>query len=238
MTMTRLFGFGKGQPKSVQPVLEALEHKRIAVKLEIEGTDFRYSTTLAVKRNLLVFAKPLGLGKALRKGGYVRFKVPESDNLEVRAQVVTPDFSTTNGAHVFLCPVPQNFVQGAHRSAERYNTARYNNLYVSTWDGNNQLHTENRFRVVDLSLSGCKLFTDKDNAKVTFPIGEPVAPAVMHLGSRLKVDLESLTPRVHQPSAIGCEFVVGQEVLNLKYFRHLIVSLDRSEGHRLKTVTI
>ncbi|MBI3993488.1 MAG: hypothetical protein HY342_09455 [Candidatus Lambdaproteobacteria bacterium] len=236
--MARLLGFGKRQPKSVLRALEALEHGRTPVKLEIEGTDYRYTTTLAVKRDLLVFAKPLGLGKVIQKGGYIRFRLPDSDNLEVRAQVSTPEFSTPNGISVFLCPVPKEFVRGAHRGAERFNTARYNNLYVSTWDGNNQETAVHRHRIIDLSVSGCKLVHRKGSAKVNFPIGEPIAPAVMHLGNRLKIELASLTPRVHQPSAIGCEFVVEPEGLNLKYFRHLIVSLERSEATRLKVVTV
>ena len=238
MTMARLLGFGKRQPKSVVRVLENLERKRTPVKLEIENTDFRYTTTLAVKRNLLVFAKPLGLGKAIHKGAFVRFRVPEADNLEVRAQVATPDFSVANGASVFLCAVPQKFVEGVHRGAERYNTARYNNLYVSTWDGNDPENVENRHRIIDLSMTGCKLFSRNGSPKVNFPIGEPIAPAVLHLGNRLKVELESLTPRVHQRNAIGSEFVIGQEGLNMKYFRHLMVSLERSETNRLKAVTI
>ncbi len=236
--MASLLAFVKKRSKPVLRALEHLDRKRIPVKLEIEHTDYRYTTTLAVRRNLLVFAKPIGLGKAIRKGVFVRFRVPDAAQAEVRAQVVTPDFSLANGATVFLCNIPDDYVAGARREAERYNTARYNNLLLATWGLNDTANEPDRHRIVDLSNSGCKIYCTGSEAKILFSVGEAIQPAELLLGNRLKVQLETVWPRVHYASAVGCEFKVSPEGLNLKYFAHLILSLERGEARRLKAVTL
>lgn len=236
--MAGLLGFLKRPPRKVLKAVEALSRDRIPVKIEIENSDFRYTTVIAVRRGMLVVAKPIGLGKAIGKGVFVRFKLPEWESVEVRAQVITPNFSIANGVSVFLCELPKQFVEGVVRVSARYNTAKYNNLLLTTGDMDDTDDFTKRYRVINLSATGCRIFCRKQDSRHTFPVGESIAPTVLHLGNRIKVELETLTPRVIQRTSVGLEFTVSEEGLNMKYFDHLMVSLERSESSRLKEITM
>ena len=70
---------------------------------------FIFRSVLAVKKGVVVVAKPDGLGKYLEKKGFVRFSLPNEEGRDLRLEVISPHFNLTSGNSVFLCKLPEEF---------------------------------------------------------------------------------------------------------------------------------
>jgi PilZ domain len=215
--------------KEILSALSVLDKHRVPVRMEIENTSIHFNTRISVKSATVIVAKPLNLKEGLAKGGTVRFKMPDSEGRELRMEVLTPHFNLTNGNPVFLCKIPTGYAQSNQRGAMRFNTSRFTNVTLSLGD-----HPE-KYRVVDLSVGGCKIFLTSKEAKERFTVGVPMHGARIDLGDKASVHLKAVIPRNLRGQALGCQFDVSDEGASRKYLQHLIESLEKSELERYRT---
>jgi hypothetical protein len=226
--MNLLSSQGK-EDKEILASLNLLDKHRVPVRMEIENTSIHFNTRISVKSATVIVAKPLNLKEGLAKGGTVRFKVPDSEGREMRMEVLTPHFNLTNGNPVFLCKIPTSFAQSNQRGATRFNTSRFTNVALVL--GN---HPE-KYRIVDLSAGGCKVFISSKEAKELFRVGVPIHGARIDLGQKAAVHLKALVPRSLRGQAVGCQFEVSEEGASRKYLLHLMQSLEKAELERYRT---
>ncbi len=223
-----LRGFG-GSAKELLEELGRLEKDRAVIRVEIEGSAVHFKSRLSIKKDTVVVAKPIGLREGLIAGGFVRFKLPENLEREVRLEILTPHFNLASGNAVFLCRLPVSGPSPAKRKGERYNVSHFANV---------QLVISNRgreFRVVDVSLTGCKVLTTPAEATTYFPINREMVQVHIQVGSKAKVELDQMIPRSHHGAAVGCEFTVKGDGPSQVYLTHLIKSLEKAETERLRT---
>ena len=103
---------------------------------------------------------------------------------------------------------------------------------------NVQLVIANRareFRVVDVSLTGCKVLTTPLEAQTYFPLNRELGQVHIQVGSKAKVELNTVIARSHHGASVGCEFSVKGEGPSQVYLSHLIKSLEKAETERLRT---
>src|SRR5689334_22792729 len=117
-----LKGFG-GSAKELLDELGRLENSRAVIRVEIEGNSVHFSSRLSVKKDTVVIAKPIGLREGLETGAYIRFRLPDNPDREVRLEVLTPHFNLSGGNAVFLCRLPTQGPAPAKRKADRYNVS-------------------------------------------------------------------------------------------------------------------
>jgi len=228
--MTEFFkalGLGpKGEEQEVANVLRSLDRRKSPLLMEIEQSHVHFRSVLAIKKGVIVVAKPTGIGANLKKDAFVRFSVPESPGRDIRMQILSPHFNLTSGNAVFICKMPTVFVEGTKRNATRFNTSRFNNLHVTFPEKNIQ------FRIIDLSVNGVKLFV-QGKAEQTFAIGYTITPVRINI-SKFSADLDGLIPRVQKGASIGCEILVTSNSPARKYIDHLIKALQKQEEETLK----
>jgi hypothetical protein len=223
-----LRGFG-GSAKELLDQLSRLESERAVIRVEIEGSSVHFNSRLSMKKDTVVIAKPIGLRDGLEAGGFVRFKMPDDPSREVRLEVVTPHFNLSSGNAVFLCRLPTQGAAPAKRKADRYNVSHFANVVLV-------INTRAReFRVVDVSLTGCKVLTTPLEAQTYFPLNREMAQVHIQVGSKAKVELSTVVARSHLGASVGCEFSVKGDGPSQVYLSHLIKSLEKAETERLRT---
>ena len=232
--MTEFFkalGLGpKSEEKEVAEALRALDHHKTPLLMEIEQSHIHFRSVLAVKKSVVVVAKPAGIASHLKKESVVRFSLPEEPGKDIRMQVLSPNFNLTSGSAVFICKMPTSFAEGTKRAATRFNTSRFNNLHLVLPEKSEQ------FRIIDLSLNGVKVFA-QGKIEETFPIGRKISP-VRIIISKVSADLDGVIPRVHKGTSIGCEIVIRENSSARKYIDHLIKSLQKQEEESLQATEV
>ncbi len=198
------------------------------MRLEIEGENIHFFTIFSIKRNLVVVAKPPGLRKGLKRDGTVRFRIPDEVENEIRMEIAVPHFNLLSGDYAFLCDIPKNFAEKSKRKSERYNTSRFNNLHLVIPD------ILQRFRIVDMSDSGCKIYAVGTNIKELLEEDKNYAPARISVGNKVEIDLDSAIPRSFNGKTVGFKFDVSAEGSARKYLQHFIQSLETAEINNLK----
>jgi PilZ domain len=224
-----LLGSQGKEDKEILTSLTTLDKHKVPVRMEVENSSIHFNTRISVKSGTVIVAKPLNLKEGLAKGGTVRFKIPDSEGRELRMEVVTPHFNLTSGNPVFLCKIPSGYAASNQRGALRFNTSRFTNVTLSLDN-----HPE-KYRVVDLSAGGCKVFLTSKESKERFAVGVPIHGARIDLGNKASVHLKAVIPRNLRGQAVGCQFEVSDEGGSRKYLAHLIESLEKAELERYRT---
>ncbi|MDH5751211.1 MAG: hypothetical protein OEZ59_02180 [Deltaproteobacteria bacterium] len=226
-----LFNVLKGNldKKQVMSHLVRLDKNKTSLKVQIDNSHIRFNSMLIIRGDTIVIARPAGIKKDLKKGSYIRFHVPDHDDLQVQLEVATPNFNLTNGTPVFLCKVPDSQTKTNHkRTNDRYNTRRFTNLALvipeKHW----------AYRVLDLSLNGCNVLSKSGVPEEEFPNGTTYTDCYLRLGKNVRIQLDTLHPRSHRIQTVGMEFRVNQEGLHIKYLQHLLSSLEEREQEKYK----
>lgn len=218
----------RGEEQAIAAMLSRLEKDKQLVRVEIENTLTRFSSLLLHRKQTIVIAKPYGLNR-LEKGSFIRFRLPGDSERSLRLEVITPHFTLTNGTPVFLCARPSSFAEDGHnRSSDRFNTSRFTNVNLVVPE------LKWKFRVLDLSHAGARVYSKSKNLELDFPIGQRFTGAYIQLGKHVKVRLDYLTPRSHRYPAVGLEFSVTEEGSDHLYFAHLLENLEKHEKKALK----
>lgn len=227
----RAIGLGsKSQDKEIELALKKLDREKTPLLMEIEGSHVHFRSVLAVKQDMIIVAKPGGLGQHLKKDSVVRFSIPEEPEKDLRLTVMNAHFNLTSGNAVFICKAPHSFTEGSKRKATRFNTSRFNNLHLSIPS------LSYRFRIVDLSIGGLKIYV-QEKIMERFPIGKPIAPVTIQI-SKHSADIGSVVPRVHSGNTVGCEIQITANDTARKYISHLINSLQKTEQDKLQSAEL
>ena len=218
----------RSEVKEVLAEIRRIDRLKTPILMEIEQSHVHFRSVLAVKKGVVVVAKPDGLTSHLKKDNVVRFAVPGEEGRDLRLEVISPHFNLTSGNSVFLCKIPEQFAEGAKRKAVRFNTSRFKNLQMFLPS------LETQFRIVDLSSHGCKIYVTNINVEAVFPLGVPISPARINI-SKFSTDLDAVIPRVHVSKAVGFEMTYPPGGAARKYVEHLLTSLLKSEEPRLSS---
>lgn len=222
-TLTKLLKISDSDEKAVKKIMLRLEANKTPVRVEIEGKNIHFYTVFSMKRNLVVAAKPQGLQKELTRDGTVRFRVPDEEDKEIRLDISVPHFNLLSGSYVFLCTIPKQFAEQSKRGADRFNTSRFNNLFLVI------PHVRKRFRIVDMSRSGCKIFTNHKINRVQFQLGETIEKAYIEVGGKVDIQLESAIARARDGTTVGFQVQISEADNSAKYMAHFIKSLETAE---------
>ena len=218
---------GKSEEKAVQSTLAQLDRQKTIVRLEIEKTQTRFNTVLAMRKGAVVVAKPNGIDQFLKAGTMVRFKVP-GEKHDIRMEISTPHLNLGNGSPVFLCTAPTRFSATSHRGSERFSTKRFSNV---------SLHIDSlgsKFSIEDLSESGCRIKTNHTKPQVQFPLSENIQGAFIQLGNKARIDLTQVTPRSYQGQNVGLEFQIRSDGPHRKLLGSMVDSLARQQREMLR----
>ncbi len=230
--LSNLLKLPGSEEREVNKVLRQAEKYKTPVRIEIENSNVRFYSILSIKRGLVVVAKPPGLKGGVSREGFVRFRVPDSEDKEIRMEVTVPHFNLLSGGYVFLCRLPKEFAESSKRNSERYNTSRFNNLHLFIPE------MKVRYRIIDISSTGCKVFTEKSNPKSLFEVGKPLSPASISVGDKVEIDLASAIPRSHHRNTVGFELRVDGGGSSGKYLSHFLKSLETAETTRLRVDSV
>lgn len=226
--LSNLFsGRHKGDP-AVRNALARLDREKAPIRLEVEGANLRFYTRLSLRNDMVVVVKPPGLRQGVDKGTRVRFQVPGGSGLELRMEVTAPHFNLSSGAAVFLCRIPDGFVEGPRRKAARFDTTRFSNIRLTL-----PVHPQ-PFRVVNVSEGGVKIHLGSQEAARLLHVDKPIPGGTLQLGERMRVDLASVVPRNRSGITLGCEMRVAPEGPSMKVLHHLLASLERAEAEQLR----
>lgn len=209
-------------------ILKRLGLARTPVRLEVEGTEASFFTVLAVRTGMVVLSKPTDLPEGLlTQGGWVRFVIPEGGREVVRMRISNPNFRRSRGDYVFLCDMPEQFSGQSKRESDRYNTSRFNNLYL-------QLpQAQEPFRIIDISRTGCKIYIGGE--ELPEELGAELQSCKVMVGSKkVEIGLDACFLRVVHPPIAGFEWKVSSQGPALKFLAHLLKSLYDAEFGRLK----
>lgn len=188
----------------------------------------RFTTVLMMRNNTVVVAKPNTQMPGLDRGTFMRLSVPNDGDRQLRLEVVTPHLNMRDGTPVFVCKVPERFVeQQTRRKADRYETSRFTNLRLSLAEHRWQ------YRVLDVSASGCKVVPRDTKPQREFPPGHRFNKGSLVVGD-LRIPLEYVVPRSYQGNAVGVEFTVSPPESNQRQLQTLIDALRRKEVERLR----
>jgi len=217
-----------GGRNNIQKTMKGLERNRSPVRLEVEQTEVSFYTVLSLRPKVVVLARPPDLEDGvLKKGGFVRFIVPDASKNVVRMQVIAPNYKRERGDAVIVCQIPEEFAEKSKRGADRFNTSRFKNLKLIV------PQVERDFRIVDMSYTGCKVFVEEFEEWETLKSGTGMRFTKIAIGEKAEIELDMLTPRVINPPTIAFTWEVHHGE-SAKWLAHMINSLHRAEMGRLK----
>ncbi len=215
--------------KAVLRTLKQLERHRKAVRLEVEQSEVSFYTVLSLRPKVLVLARPADLEPGvLQRGSTVRFIVPDANRNVVRMRVIEPEYRRERGDPVVVCEIPDGFAEKSRRGADRFNTSRFKNLKLVV----PQLEAE--FRIIDMSMSGCKVFVEDFDDWKTLEAGTSMRFTKVAIGDKVEIELDLLTPRVVKPPTVAFAWEASQKGDSAKYLAHMIKSLHKTELGRLR----
>ena len=212
-----------------QPALEylrKLEEKRTPIRLEMDHSNTSFYTLLMLRNGRVIIAKPPGSVRGLSKGATVRFRIPFDSSKEILLTVTDPHFTLLGGNPVFLCQIPDGNAEPTIRSAERYNTTKFGNLFLLIPE------LQQRFRVIDISYSGCKVLAEAVEKREL--LGFKKTPGRISVEEKFVIEYDAVIPRFHSPPKIGFQLSVAKQPPSKDRLTHLLDSLHKGELSRLK----
>jgi hypothetical protein len=223
-----LFDFFEG--RVVARELETLHREQKPVRVEIENRGVRFKTLITLRKDVVAVARPLGFKWELPAGTVLRVRVPGARR-EVRLRIANPDFRLPNGRSFFVCPMPKEFAAKSPRESERYSTMRFKNLDLMVPAMGSQ------FRILDLSLNGCRIDMGQQNLEAIWNLGEGVGPAEVRVGGDIRIPLAGIVPRVVKEGTLGLEFQIESGSKTVDYLAKLVKWLDKQEDRLSRVVT-
>jgi hypothetical protein len=220
--MFKFLGGVAREQKELWDMLEHLSLSKAPIRVEIENSLERFTSHLALSKGAVVITRPSAPTLELTAGSHVRARLPGKERRELRLQVVVSRMKLGE-ATAFVCKPTRRQVP-SRRADDRYNVRRYKNLRLGL-DGE-------RFRIVDISVSGCKLILASTQSRQLLPLGEDLRSADLTVGSRVTMHLELLIPRSRNGRLVGCEFEISRDGVSDKTLERLITSLDKKEKDR------
>lgn len=218
-----IFSPSAWEARAVVKAIEQLHREQSPVRIEIERLGVRFKTFITLRKDMVAISRPMGFKPDLPVGSVLRLRVPGRLGKELRFEVLNPDFRLPNGRGFFICPMPKGFAQKSPRATERYSTGRFTNLELA-FPG---LGTA--YRMLDLSMTGCRIDSGQEQLGQIWTLGEPVQPAIIQVGAGIRIPLEAVVPRLIKAGMIGLEFVLPPDGKSAAHLDKLVKWLDKRE---------
>lgn len=215
--------------RQVQRLLKRLADGRTPVVVEVEHYNLRFTTVLALRRGIVLVARPKRLKGLLRKAGVLRLVDPEDPKRFIRMEIVQPAFIMSNGSVVTLCQTASEELEQDKRHSPRYNTSYIKNLslVVSNFG--------KRYRIMDLSEQGCKVMLNSDPELDPLAMGRTDDWKARIVVGALSIDLAKLLPRSVSDRSVGCMFQVAHNGDGTKRLNRLLDLVQQQAQSRLQT---
>jgi len=200
--------------------LTMLQRSRTPVQVEIERSLLRFKSLLTLRDKAVVIAKPPEFQDALKYGDHVRIRWSGGGRHEMRLEVALPHVNLPNGYAGFICKVLEGAAQ-PRRDHERYDVSRFSNLRIELGGG--------LFRVLDLSLTGCRLALAGNTSRIRIAEGHELVQAELLVGAGAKVELEHFVPRYEGNGFVCCQFGVKQDGKSPRVLAQVIHSVEEKQ---------
>ena len=213
-----------GEKRAVTRTLERLHEQHTPIRVEIEKLGIRFRSNLSLRKGVVAISRPMGFNMEIPAGSTVRFKVPEKKDREIQLAIANPNFQMANGRSFFICGLPEKFAPKTKRKAERFRTSRFKNLMFHFPE------MQSAYRIIDLSLNGCRIATRGENLAAVLTEGEPIQPAEIRIGESVQIELGSVIPRAFRESNVGLQFDLGRDQTSKDRLEKLLQWLEDWEN--------
>ncbi|MDH4224640.1 MAG: hypothetical protein OEW12_03225 [Deltaproteobacteria bacterium] len=187
----------KAEKMAIAQAIRRLETFKTPIRMELENSYINFRTVVSSREGMLVVAKPNGLNEQITKGTFLRFRLTDLKNREVRLEVVHSHVNLNNGGAVFLCKYPIQFTaQG--RYSTRFDTSHLMGVTLEAGPGHDE------YRIMDISQSGVKVQVPMGDLKSVFPLGKQLSEAQINIKGNI-IPLVKAVPRVYKGRSVGME---------------------------------
>lgn len=209
-----------GDKEDATLTLTMLHRSHTPVLVEIERSLLRFKSLLTFRDKTVVIAKPAEFQDAVTTGDHVRIRWTGAGRHEMRLEVALPHINLPNGHAGFVCRVHEGVTQ-PRRNHERFDVSRFSNLRLAVGGG--------QFRVLDLSISGCRLARAGNTSPIRIAPDHELPSAALLVGSGAKVELVHLIPRSESSGFICCQFEVKQDGKSARVLAQVIHSVEEKQ---------
>ena len=210
--------------------LERMHQEQTPVRVEIERLGVRFKTFVMLRKDVVAVSRPMGFKGEVPAGTTIRLRVPGRSRRELRLEVVNADYRLPTGRAFFICAMPRRWAPKSARGAERYNTGRFTNLELVLPGYSSQ------YRVLDLSLKGCRIDVGREQLESIWTPGEPVSPAIVQVGSGIRINLDGVVPRSMQRGTVGLEFRFPKDGKAEAHMEKLVAWLNQREDKQSRVI--
>jgi len=215
---------GSGGTSDPLDMLFHLAREHVPVRIEVEKSLLHFTSVLKVHgQDGVIIGKPPGLPDVFATGDHVRLSwAGAQGQYEMRLEVSIPNINLANGAMALVCKPPEEAAV-PRRLHDRHNLSRYVNIAIHVRGA--------RYRVMDLSATGCRIVADAGFTKA-FPIGKPIAEAELAVDGKANIPLVSLVAHSRHGNIVGCEFKVQEDPHSQKRFLDVLTAVENKEAIR------
>jgi len=211
---------------TVLDVINRLGRDKKAIRMIDVHSGHRFRSFVALRSQFVLVSKP-GNFDMVRKGSRVRFTVPWDQRHQVELEVVNPHFNLGDSRYAFLCAVPKSFIENSGINAEKFSTTHFTNLNLS-FEGKVA-----PFRVLELTRTSCRLAFPSPNYRRQFAEGKSLEHATLHLGCRVAVELNMVTPKEVDDTTMECDYQVGKSGEGRHIIDGLLASMAKVDRYFL-----
>lgn len=221
------FSSSAREQRAVMRAITELSREQLPALAEVEsGASFL--TQVSLHRSVLVVARPRSLPGGLAQGAFLRLTLPNHNRMQVRMPVLVPRARLRlSHRYACLCQLPTEFAGQCRRDADRLDTRRYSNLSLDLRE------QARRFRMMDISESGLRVYTGEDEDLMMFVRGMVVSGARLSVGQDTEIALDSVLPRSRGEGWVGMEMHVAEDGKSHGFLSKLLDRLRLAELHRL-----
>lgn len=208
----------QASPTDVWELLEHLSLNQAPIRVEIENSLEHFVSHVAIKEGWVVIVRPPRPTLDVSPGRHIRLRLPGAERRDLRLEVALSHKALGQGVAAFVCK-PSRQQAPTRRQYDRYSVRRYRNVRLKMG--------ATRFRVLDISLSGCKFLLNAWGSQRPIALGVPIYYAHLIVESQMTIQLGKLIPRSHYHRLVGCEFEVAPDSESSRALGVLVAALER-----------
>lgn len=221
------FSASAREQRAVMRAITELSREQMPAQAEVEG-GASFLTQVSLHRSVLVVARPRRLQGGLAQGAFVRLTLPNRHRMQVRMPVLVPRARLRlSHRYACLCQLPTEFSGQCRREGDRLDTRRYANLSLDVRE------QARRFRMLDISASGLRIYTGEDDDLMMFVRGMVVSGAQLAVGQNTTIGLDTVLPRSRGDGWVGMEMHVAEDGQSGGFLARLLERLRQAELRRL-----
>lgn len=216
------FGLSGRNPERM---LQRFAKDKRPVIVEIENLGIHFRTVLVVKGSKVVMARPKKLTHRIPDDAWLRVYHSDLPDSGFRMPVVSPHFRLTNGNSAIVAAMPTEMVGGSQREMTRFDTSHLGGIWLAFGE------QQRSYAVLDVSRGGCRVQIGTGHPLEELPPDSVLRGGALVLG-RPRVMLESVAPRVHLGTTVGCAFTIASGSRSNTIYEHFLNKLEASHDAR------